>query len=64
MRGIEWALGIAFSLVAVFLILNNYKGADSILKSLAGFGAVTFGTLQGRPVTGQDFAIGQAQGVQ
>jgi len=52
MRGIEWALGIMFGLVALFLLLNNAGSVDTIFKSLASQGAGVLGVLQGRNVSG------------
>lgn len=46
--GFWTAIGVAFSLVALYLVLVNWGGANSILGTLfSGLGG-TFRTLQGR----------------
>lgn len=39
--------GGAFALIALYLILRNYKGANEILSGFGKFNALTFSTLQG-----------------
>jgi hypothetical protein len=52
MRGLEATLGIMLGLVALFLVLNNADASNQILSGLSNLGMSTFGTLQGRKVTG------------
>lgn len=42
----------AFGLVALYLVVTNASGTNAVLKGLGSFNAQTFGTLQGRTVTG------------
>ena len=52
MNRLEVILGTMLSLVALYLVLVNPQAVDQILRSLGGLGAATFGTLQGRSVSG------------
>ena len=61
MRAIEWVLGIMLGLVALYLVLVQADSTTKILSSLGGLGAVTFGTLQGRSVSGSGISVGGFQ---
>ena len=58
MRWLEATLGIMLGLVALYLVLVNPGAVDQIFRSLGNFGALTFGTLQGRDVSGSGIRIG------
>jgi hypothetical protein len=58
MAKIEWALGIMLGLVALYLVLSAPQSLDTILRSLGSVGAQTFGTLQGRTVSGGGVTVG------
>lgn len=61
MRAIEWVLGIMLGLVALYLVLVNPAATSQILGSLGSLGAQTFGTLQGRSVSGGGISVGGFQ---
>lgn len=48
-RGVLGVIGAIFALIAIYLILVHFGGADSLLKTLStgSIGLIT--TLQGRP---------------
>jgi hypothetical protein len=61
-RGIIGVIGVVLVLIALYLILEHYAGATSILSSLANGSIGLVGTLQGRTVSGGGGA-GYAVGV-
>lgn len=44
-------LWYTFALVALFLVLTRYQGANQLLRSLGGVYGESVGVLQGRTVT-------------
>lgn len=60
MAKIEWVLGIMLALVALYLVLSSPASLDTILRSLGAVGAQTFGTLQGRTVSGGGVTVGSS----
>lgn len=58
MARIEAVLGIMLGLVALYLVLVNPQAVNQILGSLGSLGAQTFGTLQGRAVSGGGITVG------
>ncbi len=61
MKTIEWVLGIMLGLVALYLVLVNPGATSQILSSLGSLGSQTFGTLQGRTVSGGGITVGSFQ---
>lgn len=47
-RSFYGALGVMLALVALYLLLNNSKGATSLISSSTSGGVRIFRTLQGR----------------
>lgn len=52
MGAVEKFFAGAFGLIALYLVVTNASGSNAVLKGLGSFNAQTFGTLQGRTVTG------------
>lgn len=42
----------AFGLIALYLVVTNSQGTNTVLRGLGSFNSQTFGTLQGRTVAG------------
>lgn len=61
MRLIEYFIGGAFVLIAIYLFAVNPTAFDTIIRSLSAAGAQTFGTLQGRTVSGGGVSVGGFQ---
>ena len=61
MRTVEWILGVMLALVALYLVLLNPAAVSQIFSSLGSLGAQTFGTLQGRSVSGGGISVGAFQ---
>ncbi len=51
-------VGAILFLVAMYLVLENFLGASSILGSLFTGSTALIGTLQGRPVSGSGVKVG------
>jgi hypothetical protein len=51
MGAVEKFFAGAFGLIALYLVVTNASGANTVLKGLGNFNATTFGTLQGRNVS-------------
>lgn len=49
-QGFFGAIGVAFSLIALYLVLTRAAGAAEVLDALSRAGVRIFGTLQGRDV--------------
>lgn len=61
MKTIETVLGLMLGLVALYLVLVNPKAFDTIIRSIGAVGSQTFGTLQGRSVSGGGITVGGFQ---
>jgi len=61
MKLFEMFIAGALALIALYIVIVNPKAADDILRSLGAVGSQTFGTLQGRSVSGGGIAVGGFQ---
>lgn len=61
MGTIEKVLAIMLGLIALYIIVVNPSAVDQILRSIGAVGSQTFGTLQGRNVSGGGISVGAFQ---